>query len=727
MIQWLSRVRRRISRLRSDADIQDELRVHLELQAEDNLADGMSADEARRRAGARLGKASAIIERMRDQDFITAIESWQLDFVLGFRALRKNPVFSLTAVLTLAFGIGANTAIFALLYGMLLRSLPVKDPQQLVLISLVSAGSAFKGAPIIPYRMAQQLRARQHSFADISVWTSCSFTLRDSEGTLRAYSALLASGNAFSLLGVKPYLGRLISPEDDVRGGPPEGWPAVLSYGFWNERFGADPQIVGKQIKISNVPVTVIGVTPPAFRSLAPGADFKMYFPLQFLTPLMGKDVINTPASFYRCLAIGRLKPGASVAGAENEIRAYRKLLFESIPLQYRHLPFFEKAILRVESARNGVPTYVTHVYSQPLWIMQGLVAVVLLLCCVNVGGLMLSKVYARQREFAVRTAIGAARWCLIRQYLIESFVVALMGAALGAVFAWYGSLAILSFFRDPMMGEPISVRPDTTVFWTTGFCAIGATLLFGTLPAWRAGNSNPGALLASRTTAGNARPMAGRAFVPIQVALSLVLVALATLLSQSLIRIRNDRTGFDVDHVTIQTPPSPFVQQKGEALLDLYQRMVDRLEQMPGTSSAAVTWYTPMTGFDSRARFQALIERPNPPEDSHVAYNAVGPGYFRTMETHILEGREFAKNERAPNVCVLNRSAANYLFPHEQALDRYVRGEDFKDFPSHGPLSCRVYRHRRGRKIRQPSRTRSSHDLLPAFNENHQQRSWCF
>jgi predicted permease len=438
--------------------------------------------------------------------------------------------------------------------------------------------------------------------------------------------------------------------------------------------------------------VTVVGVTPPVFRGILPGADIKMYFPLQFLTVLTGKDELNTPASFRFSAGIGRLKPGVSIAQAKAEIALYRDALFhEFIPLQYQHQPFFEKARLTVESARTGLPTYFGRVYSQPLWIMQGLVVVVLLLCCVNVGGLMMSKVYARQREFAVRTAIGAARWRLIRQYLTESFLIALIGAALGAVAAWYGSLALLSFFRDPMMGQPIAVKPDRMVFWVTGLCAVGTTLLFGTLPAWRAGGSDPAVLLNSRTTGAARRQVAGRALVPVQVGLSLVLVAAATLLSQSLVRIRTERTGFDLNHVTIQTPNATIVPYQGEASLNFYQRMVDRLQQMPGIRSTAVTMYTPMTGFDSRGRFQAMTNGPNPPEDSHMAYNAVGPGYFRTMDTHIREGREFQKHEREPNICILNRSAANYLFPHQQVLDRYVRGENLKDFRGADPFSCRV------------------------------------
>ncbi|MGH9665861.1 MAG: FtsX-like permease family protein, partial [Bryobacteraceae bacterium] len=447
----------------------------------------------------------------------------------------------------------------------------------------------------------------------------------DSEGTLRYNICGLVSGNGFQLLGVKPYLGRLIAPSDDVRGGPSYGWPAVLSYGFWSDQFGGNVYVIGRQIKVSNTVVTVIGVTPPDFEGVKPGMDVKLYLPLQFVAVIAGRDILNEPSSLAGPSVIGRLKPGVSIREARAELGVYQKDLFDQfIPPQYRHLPYYEKANLTVDSARTGLPTFYSNKYSEPLYLMQGLVGIVLLLCCVNVGGLMMSGVYARQHEFAVRTAIGAARWRLIRQYLTESFVIAIAGALLGGVAAWYGSefLQSFQFFRDPNYGFGLIVRPDQTVFLVTGLCAVVTTLLFGTLPAWRTGQADPGSLLKSRTSAGGRRQIAGRAFVPAQVALSLVLVALAALLSQSIVRIRSERTGFELNHVTIQTPPFHTLPQKGDARLDIYQRMVDRIAQMPGIRAAAVTRLTPMTGVQSTARFQALSGGANPPEDSNMAYN---------------------------------------------------------------------------------------------------------
>ena len=220
-----------------------------------------------------------------------------------------------------------------------------------------------------------------------------------------------------------------------------------------------------------------------------PGSETKLYLPFQFLVVLSGKDEINSPNSLWWCNTIARLKPGVSVEEARAELATYQKtLISQFIPLNLQDRFQARNAYLWVSSARTGLPTFFGQVYSTPLYLMQGLVGIVLLLCCVNVAGLMMSKVYARRQEFAVRTAIGAARWRLIRQYLTESFVIALAGAALGAAAAWYGTGYLLPFFRHPNEGIGMSINPDSTVFAVTGFFAVLTTLLFGTLPAWRAG-----------------------------------------------------------------------------------------------------------------------------------------------------------------------------------------------------------------------------------------------
>jgi predicted permease len=620
------------------------------------------------------------------------LSSWYRDVVLALRSLRKNPVLSLTAVLTLALGIGANTAIFTLLYGLVLRSLPTPDASHLVKIGLPSAAEpdSEENNSFLPYRMLQGLREQQSTFRDLSAWDGDQVLIKDKDGAVQWHLAMLVSGNGFDLLGVQPYRGRLIAPYDDVRGGPQGVWPVVLSYGFWSDFYGRAGDIVGKQIQISDVPVTVVGITPADFHGVWPGIEPKMYLPFQFVTVLENKNVLDDPDSTFGSSVIGRLRPGVSIAQANAELGLLQKSLFERfIPTKFQHDPYVEKAYLKVSSARSGLPTYVSRTYAKPLYLMQGLVGAVLLLCCVNIGGLMLSRVAARQREFAVRTAVGASSVRLVRQYLTESFVIAIAGSGLGAIAAWYGSNFLLRFFRDPMMFESMSVHPDKAIFWMTALFAVLTTLISGTVPAWRAAHTDPGLLLKARNTLGGRRQIAGRMFVPIQVAMSLVLVVLASLLSQSVIKLRSENTGFDLDHVTIQTSPLYLLHQKGEAKLNLYQRIVDRLIEMPTVDAAAATSQTPMTGEKIVADFQAVADGPNPPEDPKLAYNDVGPGYFQAMKTRILAGREFEKNERQLNVCILNQSAAAFFFPHQQALGRYMRSKDSKEFPE--PVACRV------------------------------------
>jgi predicted permease len=679
--QWLSGFSGRFRHYRSDEDLDEELRIHLEMQQQNDVEAGVPAAEARRRARLALGSPRAVVERVRDQELLTMLEGCYRDFVLGLRALWRNPVFSLTAILTLGIGIGANTAIFSLLHGLLLRSLPVSQPGQLVRLNLIVAEYP-QGVDVVPYRTIELLQAGQHSMSGISAWSSNASSIEGKDGVVRLCRVGLVGGNGFEVLGLKAHLGRLIQQSDDVRGGPAEGWPVVLSHGLWADQFGADVGIVGRSIRIFDTAATVIGVTPRDFHGLWPGHEMDAYLPLQFMNNLAGHDVFAEPNNPVFFNALGRLRPGVSLAEAAAEIAVREpELLRESLPPQYEQNRRFRGAALRVDSARVGLPSFFRSTYSTPIYLMQGLVAVVLLLCCVNVSGLMMAKIHERRREFAIRSAIGAARWRLARQYLAESFVIALAGAALGSAVAWYGTGALLPFFRHPNAGIGMSIKPDYTVFVATAVSALLTTLFFGIVPAWRTGGSDPGALLKSRT--GSAyRQIAGRAFVPVQISLSLVLVATAILLSQSLSRLRGERVGFALDHVTIQTPPFHQLPQQGEAKLDLYQRMVDAIGRSADVRSAAVTWFTPMTGFQANSSFQAPPEGGGESEIVTTAYNDVGPGYFRTMEIEILAGREFARSERRRDVCVLNESAAGRLFPGRQALGGYVRTADSNRFP---------------------------------------------
>lgn len=683
---------------RNDHWLDEEFAEHIALQADEYVRAGVSSEEARRRAILKFGAVESIKEEYRDERGLPFLDNSLQDLRYGLRMLRKSPGFTTIAILTLALGIGANTAIFSLLYGLVLRSLPTPRAWQLVSVGIASTAvpESEEDPSSFPYRMLEAYRAQQQSFRELSSWTGEDVLMKDENGTIRGYDGVLISGNAFDLMGIQPYRGRLIAPYDDVRGGPSTGWPVVLSYGFWSERFNRSPDVIGMPIKVldqtvhKEITATIVGVTPSDFHGLRLGDEPKMYLPQHMADALVGKPVLDDPDEVWGVSAIGILKPGVSKQQAVAELTAMQKELFSRyIPAKYQHIPFVEKAYFAAGSARAGLPSYVSHTYRKPLYLMQGLVGVVLLLCCVNIGGLMIARISARQREFAVRSAIGASAVRIVRQYLTESFVIALAGSALGAAASWYGSGLLLRFFRDPMMSETPDVHPDSAMLWVSMALAVLTTLVFGTLPAWRAARTDPGTILKSRTGTGGRRHMKGRMFVPVQVGLSLVLVAIAMLLSQSVVKLRSEYTGFDLDHVTIQTSPIYTLGLKGEAKLNLYQRMIDRLQEMPAMNAATAVSQTPMTGEKFTGDFLAASDGPNPREDSQMPFNDVGAGYFRTMQTPILAGREFEKSDRQLDVCILNESAASFFFPGQSPIGQYLRSRKTQDLEDE--FSCRV------------------------------------
>src|SRR5262249_28797017 len=274
-----------------------------------------------------------------------------------------NPILSLTAVLTLALGIGANTAIFTLLYGLVLRSLPTPQAWQLVKIGIASAAEpdSEQNASSIPYRMLQAYQAQQTSFRELSAWRGEDVLMKDDNGTIRNHYGVLVSGNAFDLMRIQPYRGRLIAPYDDVRGGPRTGWPVVLNYGFWSESFGRSAEVIGTQLKIldqsshKEITATIVGVTPPDFHGVRPGQEPHMYMPLHMEDALAGKPLLDDPEIPWGASAIGILKPGVSMQQAVAEASAMQKDLFARyIPAKYQHIPFVEKAYFVVNSARAG-------------------------------------------------------------------------------------------------------------------------------------------------------------------------------------------------------------------------------------------------------------------------------------------------------------------------------------------------------------------------------------
>jgi len=594
------------------------------------------------------------------------------DLTFSLRQLRKSPGFTITTIITLTLGIGANLAIFGLLYSLVLRSLPVSHPEQLVKVVIRTPNPQSPNSTI-PFLMYEELRRRQQSLTDLSIWAADQVNMKDEEGTLKVYDVQLAGGNAFQMIEAKPLLGRLLVPSDDIPGGPAQGWPVVLSYSAWNGQFKGDPNILGKHLTLSGTSVTVVGVLRNDFRGVIVGLDPRFYLPLQFQSVIY-PDPDRQWQRYWSCFVLGRLKPGVSLKQADSEMASYRNVVFaQTLNPNAMKVDFVTHSTLAVISGRSGFSPFGDEVF-QPLVLLEALVLIVLALCCVNIAGLLIARNHARRHEFTVRAGLGATRWRLARQCLTEGFTLSLIGSILGLACAWWVNDFLVGFLNPTWMVDAVVVRPDSSMILIALGMALLTTLLFGAFPAIAAGRTTPTAMLTSRTGMGTRSLGAGRIFVPLQIGLSLVLVVVAGLFSHSMFHLLREPLGFNADHIIMVR--TDFQAFPAEGLLDRYHQMIERIATMPGIRSVALTLATPIANRgEITGHFAAVSEEVNPPDDPHMAFNDVSPAYFKTMQIRLLAGREFEWSEHDRTVCLLNRSAAEFLFPHPQPLGLYVHG----------------------------------------------------
>jgi predicted permease len=680
---WLKQwSRRRTAR----EELAEEMRQHLEEKAQALEEAGMSREDAWRAAQRSFGNAALLQDRgyaVWESKFLSPAMA---DLKFGLGQLRRSPIFTLTAVLTLATGIGANTAVFSLLYAVVLRNLPVPNPRQLAFVEIANPKVGARGAGI-SYPILQQLNKQQKSFSGVSGWSGDMVSIPDSEGTQRTMDGGLVTGNAFDVLGVRPALGRTLTPADDVPGGPAGGWPVMLTYDYWQQNYHGDTTVIGRRITVSELPGVIVGVLPEKFEGVFTGAPTKVFLPLHFVSLQGdrggGSDPLTNPSAIMLD-AIGRLKPGVTLAQANAEISSYSgALLGPAITPAMRERPFFKDATLRASSASHGM-SELEGEYRRPLLLLQAIVGMVLLLCCVNVAGLQLARTYARRHEFAVRIALGAGRRRVIQQCLAEAFLLAIAGAVLAAIVSWFSTELLSGFLTTPGSGESTVIHPDFAVLAVTGGVALVATLAVGILPALLAGWTAPGSVLKVRSALGRRPNLAGKTLVSLQVALSFVLVVAATLFTNTLLHLRGEEMGFNANRVMEVCAQFQRLKKTPEELMVLYRQMVGQLRTEPGVQSAAITWVTPLTGFGPLADVHAIG---GAAEEHRIAFNDVGPGYFDTLETALLRGRDFNDGDKDRSVCIVNQAAAKALFPGGQALDGNLNA----NFQTAFKAQCRI------------------------------------
>jgi putative ABC transport system permease protein len=680
-MSWLGELRRRLQflfyRKRFEQDLADEMNLHLELRAAEN------SHAARQR----FGNLTQLAETSRGVWGWTFLGTLVQDVRYGLRTLAANPGFAATAVLSLALGIGANTAIFSVLNAMMLRSLPVEDPHRLV--QLQSFGRAFR-PDYFTNPIWEQVRDRQQAFSGMLSWSTDRFDLSVG-GESHFAEGLWVSGDFFHVLGVPAMRGRLITTDDDVHGGGHAGPVAVISYSFWKRHFVGDPNILGKTVRLDRHPFAIIGVTPPWFTGLDVDRGYDVAVPIG-CEPILHTEsstLADRGAFWFRIL--GRLKPGETPQEAEERMKALAPEINRATLPQYFHAEFtreYLKQSFALQPAATGFSETGTK-YSTALFTVMGVVGLVLLIACANIANLLLARAAARQREISVRMAIGAGRGRVIRQLMTESLLLSVLGAGGGLLIAAWGSPLLVRLLSKTGNELQLDVAPDLRVLTFTIGVAILTGLLFGLAPALRATNILPNQMLkehARGMVAGGSRLNLGKALVTGQVALSLMLLAGAALFLGTLRNLLNTDLGFSRHDVllvgaNVTQASVPKTQRSG-----VYREIVERLREIPGVASASSSGMTPISGgrwidsvypegYSPKAQQEENIEVGAGKDITLVYFNRVSPGYFQTMRTPLLLGRDFSAHDdlNAPKVMIINESAAHLFFAPANPIGKTI------------------------------------------------------
>src|SRR5215472_7119890 len=656
-------------RNRSTQRLNDEIQFHLEQQIAENIAAGMGPEGARHAAMRTFGNPTFLKEATRDTWGLLWLEHVAQDLRCGLRSLRKNPGFTAVAVLTLALGIGANTAIFQLIDALRLRVIPVKDPQQLVTVQLADStgirGHETSGYPVLTNAIWEKLRDNQDVFSGVLAWGSNNFGLTPG-GEVRLAQGLFVSGDFFQVLGVRPLMGRIFNASDDRRGCGLPG--AVVSYAFWQRELGGDPSAVGHKLTLNYHPIEIIGVTPPGFFGLEVGRSYDVAVPICSQAVLWSEGTWLDEGTVWWLNVMGRLKPGSTREKANAQLAVISPGIFQgTLPSNYpgESVKDYLKFKLTAVLADSGV-SWLREQYSDSLSLLLSTAALVLLIARANLANLMLARATTREHEFSVRFAMGASRSRLIRHSMTESLLLALLGGALGLFLAGALSKFLVASLGTQEDAPFLDLKPDWRLLAFTFGLASLTCILFGLVPALRASRVSPAEAYKSAgrgVTASRKRFGFRQGLVVSQVALSLVLVAGALLFSGSLRNLLAVDAGFLQKGVVI-------------ADLDLFRRLnlpyagrvafkqdlLQKIRALRGVVSAAEVEILPLGG--SRTDNEVWLEGTNPASRLVSFFNSTSDGYFKAMGIALLAGRDFSPQDTvsSPKVAIVNQSFARKL-----------------------------------------------------------------
>ncbi len=694
---------------RHEHDANDELRFHLEKEIEKNTAAGMSSDEARRRALIAFGGIQQTRESLREVHRSRLLESFLQDSRYAWRMLRKSPAFTIVAVVTLALGIGANTAIFSLIDAVAFRSLPIPDEQGLVVFQWQAhhgpethgystfgdcddqKNDAHPEGCSLSLPFFKEVQAQTNVFSHLAAFTGGGQLDLGGNGPAKMVQGEFVSGDYFPTLGVRAHLGRLFSQSDDAPDAPAV---AVLNYGFWQDSFGGAPSAVGKTIRLNGVPFTIVGVTEPRFESLTIANKYDIWIPLTqrpVLTPHW-KARMDEMDSWW-LIMVGRVKPEIPVTKAQAAV----SLMFRNEVLK-GDKPMFKPEYdpgIKLASASKELGGSQENTL-RPLYVMMLCVGVVLLIACANVAGLLLARSTARQREIAVRLALGAKRGRLILQLLTESLMLSLIGGALGLLLAVWGARALMVLVSAGSYNPPpFGPQLDWRVLAFTAGIAILTGIVFGLAPAIRGSDisltsslkSGDGGLSGGHQ-ARHRQVTLGGVLVAVQMALAIVVLVTAGLLVKTLTNLKSVDPGFNTHSLLLFGVDPRLAGYKGSRVDDLYRNLQQKFSALPGVTSATYSWRPLLGGGLSTTSFHRPGTPPEAKDDVDSDELPIGPNFFATLHIPFQSGRDFTpadfaiaaansedKPGTAPTPVIVNRAFIRSYFPKTNGL-----GERFAD-----------------------------------------------
>jgi predicted permease len=670
---------------RIDRDLAQELELHRDMLTEDQERLGYSHATAVLNARRKMGNTALMADYARDAWIVAWFHTLVRDLRYALRSFARNPGFTTVVLLTLALGIGANTAIFRLVDAVMLRPLPVQRPQEL----LVVRGS-------FSYWQFEQIRDRNQVFdGTIGLKTLTAATLSAGDQPIGKATTELVTGNYFQVLGVTPVLGRPIVPDDDraVGAGP----VAVISHGLWRRAFGGSPDVLGRTIRVSDgvigggtsgfeppppalaaEPVlTIVGVAPPEFTGETVGTLVDVWVPITMQPVLTPGRAWVTRRTAYWVNIMGRRKPGVS----EDQARATLLATWKQIRTDEAGAAITERQRRNIANAKLTIDPgekgfgQLRRQFSQPLLVLMTVVTLVLLIACLNVANLLLARATARRQEMAMRLSLGAGRARLIRQLLTESLLLAAAGGALGLAVATLGAQVIVKLVSGDAQQVSLRLAPDWRILGFTAGVSILSGLLFGLLPALRGTRAVQHVLKESSRGSTAARTRSARALVAVQIAVSLVLLVACGLFVRTLINLQRQTLGYDrTNLISVRVDPVS-AGYKGDALGQAVLELSRRFAALPGVKTAAFSENGLFGGVESGATLEIEGFKPASDDDASARFDQAGPGFFTGVGIPIVLGRDFSERDHAgaPRVTVINETMANFYFPGQNPIGRRI------------------------------------------------------